>query len=439
MAQSSYTVAGRDARIDHERLLVTLEELAVFGATAGGGVSREGFTPADDSARSHLSTLARRSGLYPSIDEAGNLIVRLTPASGDQPVLVIGSHIDSVTAGGRLDGVYGVVAGLEVLRAVAEERLTTGFEPVLIAFSNEEGARFPYPFWGSRAVVGDLAEPRAVVDRTGRSIREALHRAGGDLDRVEQAAWLAGSIAAYLELHVEQGPVLERAGLPIGVVRAITGRVILQAEIVGRQGHAGTTPMTSRADALVAASELVLAVRRLAADGGKCTAATTGSLCVEPGLSNVIPGRAGLTIELRDTDPDRLLSAERCLRAEAERIAADSRTAVRIGRSSVSDPVSTSPWLVREITAAAEELGFGSMVMSSGAGHDAQIVAQVAPVGLIFVPSTDGVSHSPDEHTDAELLAAGAEVLAATVARLTPDRDGRTARLPHELSRLSHL
>ena len=410
----------RTVNVDGLRLLRILGELARFGADTQGGVSREAFTPADDAARAYLSGLARDAGLHPRVDQAGNLVVRLSPVPSGRPVLLIGSHLDSVTNGGRLDGAYGVVAALETLLTFAEQDVETRYEPVMVAFTNEEGALFPQPFWGSMALAGTLdpAEAALAADRAGNPIRGPLARAGGDLDAIGDAAWPPGSIAAYLELHIEQGPVLERRDIPIGVVDAIVGRTIFEITVDGQRNHAGTTPMGERSDALVAAAQLVLAVEDVSHARRLCSVSTVGLLDVEPGLTNVVPGRCGLSVEIRDTSTEQLRKAETAVVAAAEGIARDTGTSVTVDVQRLSEPVHADPALSGAIAATAERLGLPYMTLSSGAGHDAQIIGGVAPMAMIFVPSAHGISHAPEEHTDDVHLVAGADVLAATAANL---------------------
>lgn len=405
-------------RANGARLLRTLRELAGFGANDQGGVSREAFTPAEDAARQYLANIAARAGLYPDVDQAGNLIVRRSATPTNKPTLLMGSHLDTVTNGGWLDGAYGVVGALEALTVLTERDLDTRLEPVVIAFANEEGVRFPLPFWGSRAVAGQLAASTNAVDRQGGSIRAPLARAGGDLDKVADAAWPRGSIGAYLELHIEQGPVLEDRNLALGIVDAIAGRTTFEIDIFGRQNHAGTTPMNCRSDALVAAAHLVLAVEKIAKQRRLVSVSTVGGLDVRPGDTNVIPGHATLTVEIRDARPERLARGERAVLAAASDVGRQTRTRIEADVVMRAKPVSTDPALRARVAATANKLALPHLPLSSGAGHDAQIIAAIAPVGMIFVPSIGGVSHAPDEDTaDADLIA-GADALTATAAAL---------------------
>ncbi|MBO4204422.1 M20 family metallo-hydrolase [Micromonospora echinofusca] len=403
-------------RVDRGRLLGHLNELARFGGADGGGVSREGFGEADNAARAYLTGQAESLGLTASVDPAGNLLIRRRRShEPERPVLLFGSHLDSVTNGGRYDGAYGVVAALEVLAHFAEHPGPMAYEPVAVAFANEEGALFPCPFFGSKALVGMVNSADGIVDHDGRPLRAALSAAGGDPDALATAAWPAGSIGAFLELHVEQGPILERCGTPIGIVDVVTGRSILDITLNGRQNHAGTTPMDARCDALVAAAKLIVAIENLAREQGVCSVATVGTIDSAPNVTNVIPGSVTLTAEIRDGSPQRLAAAERAilqLVAESDTHHNSARVTMR------SAPTETDPRIRACVAEAAAELGFATMGLSSGAGHDAQIIAAAAPVAVIFVPSRDGISHAPAEHTDPEDLVAGADVLLGTVRRM---------------------
>lgn len=408
----------RAVHVDGVRLLKTIAELAQFGADSQGGVSREAFTPADDQAREFLGGVAREAGLSTRVDQAGNLIVRAAGKPSGRPILLMGSHIDSVTNGGRFDGAYGVVAAIEALRTFVEQGIDTRYEPVAIGFANEEGALFPYPFWGSKAVTGTLDNPASATDRDGRSIRGPLRRAGGDLDTIGSAAWPPGSIAAYLELHIEQGPVLERRGLPLGVVDGIVGRTIVDVDIRGQRNHAGTTPMDDREDALVAAAQLVLAVEKISKQRRLCSVSTVGLLDVDNPQVNVVPGECRLSIDMRDVHPRNLLRAEKAVTDMVEQLAEHTGTEITAEVSMRSRPAHADPGLTAAIVETAEQLGLPYMTLPSGAGHDAQIIAGIAPFGMIFVPSTNGVSHAPEEHTDDAHLVAGADALATTAANL---------------------
>lgn len=428
MSASTNRSPGRLAddvpHVDGTRLLHVLAEVSRFGAQPGAGITRTGLGAEEAQARAYLAELYRRDGLAARTDQAGNLIVRRRGADPGRPVLLLGSHVDTVVHGGRLDGTYGVVAACEVVRTLARRGTDLAYEPVAVAFSNEEGARFPYPFFGSLGLTGQLDVVRAttMTDRDGTPLPDALRAAGGDLDTVEAAAWPAGSIAGYLELHIEQGPVLEDRHIPIGVVEAITGRTIVDITVRGVQGHAGTTPMSLRRDALVAAARVVLAVQGLATSRDLCAVSTVGVLDSEPNVTNVVPGTVRLTAEIRDGRPERLRAAESALVAELPVLGAATGTRIDADLRQVTRPTQTDHRLREAIVAAAGDLGLAHLEMFSGAGHDAQIVARSAPIGMVFVPSHDGISHAPQEYTDDDLLVAGADTLLHAALRLVTER-----------------
>ena len=413
--------------IDGPRMLGRLAEVSRFGAHPGGGITRTGLSRQETAAHGYLAGQCRSDGLLTRTDQAGNLIVRRPGVDPGKPVVLLGSHLDTVANGGHLDGAYGVVAACEVLGVLARTGAELACEPVAIAFTNEEGAHYAYPFLGSSALVGgvDVAYADALTDPAGLPLRQALRRAGGDLDTINDAAWPPGSIACYLELHIEQGPLLEARGIPIGVVDSIIGRTILDVTVEGAQGHAGTTPMELRHDALTVAARAVLAVQRVAARSRLCAVATVGVLTPHPNVTNVIPGRVSLTAEIRDGDPHRLRTAEQALRTELARLATATDTAIGISSRPVTQPVATSRLARHAITRAARELGLPHLALDSGAGHDAQIVARVAPVGMIFVPSRRGISHAPQEHTDRQHLIAGARTLLRSLSNLPVPRLAR--------------
>jgi N-carbamoyl-L-amino-acid hydrolase len=418
MTASVLAIGQARPHIDGDRLLRRIDEIATIGRSAGGGIERLGFSAADREARAYLVREAAAASLLASTDAGGNILIR-RPGRAGNPSLLLGSHLDTVVDAGRLDGVYGVVAALEVLQVLAEADVEAEHEPVALVLANEEGGLFPQPFWGSMVLAGRLADlPAEPLDRHGRPLRGPLAVAGGDLDALAGAAWPPGSVTGYLELHVEQGPVLERLGVPIGVVTAITGRCVLTVRVRGVAGHAGTTPMVGRRDALAAAAHLVLAVEDLATRRDLCRVATVGHLDVRPDSPNTIADDVTLSVDLRDAEPARIDAAEAEVRATLATVAAATGTTIAVVARTRSEPVATDPALRAVVHRSARELGLPAIELCSGAGHDAQIIADIAPVAMVFVPSIGGRSHVPSEDTTPADLLAGAQVLLRTALQL---------------------
>jgi N-carbamoyl-L-amino-acid hydrolase len=412
------------AVIDRPQLMRVLHELARFGEGPDGTASRVGYGRADRLARRYLARLSCEVGLQPTVDQAGNLIVRRPRRRPGTPTLLMGSHLDHHGGSSWLDGAYGVAAAIDVVAVLARQLGDARYEATAIAFANKVGERFPYPNFGSRAVVGALDMPEKTVDRAGHSLRGPLHRLGGNLDEIERAAWGAGSIAAFLELHVEHGPMLERAGVPLGVVTDIAGRTLYDVSVKGRRAHAGATPMELRCDALAVAARVVLTVERLASERKLCDVATVGALESDPNLDDVIPGEVGLTAEIRDTDPARMERAERALRAGVAQVAQATGAVAEVARRTHTPPAAAHPALRRTIAAAAADLGHRSIPLASGADHDSQVMARAAPVGMILVRSRDGIGPLAAEDSDPADLLAGADTLLHTALRLQEDGGG---------------
>jgi N-carbamoyl-L-amino-acid hydrolase len=408
-----------ELRIDLGRLRGDIEALAAIGKDPTGGISRPAWSPAHEEARAWLLGRLREAGLAARVDPAGNIFGRLGDGAPSTPVVMTGSHIDTVPRGGPLDGALGVLAGLECLRtlAAAGVPLTRALE--VAAFTDEEG-RF-YGFFGSRAMTGSLDRALAarLTDPAGLPLPEAMRGAGFDLARAPEARREPGEIAAYVELHIEQGPWLETVGVPIGVVEGIVGIRRFRLTFVGQPDHAGTTPMDRRRDAFFTAAEYATKSRDLVVRGGQGVAVTTiGVVDVRPGVPNIVPERAALLQELRDVDPARLDGlASRTLQA-ARRVARRRGLVLEVEHLMRAEPVRMSPRIQAAIEAAAEGLGLPTRRMPSGAGHDAQVLAAVTDAGMLFVPSQGGRSHRPDEWTDWPALERGANVLLATLLRL---------------------
>lgn len=396
--------------IDGERLLRDLDELAGIGLTADGGVSRIAFSPADREGRAWVAGRMREAGLAVRTDPAGNTIAAYPGAPAGLAPIALASHTDTVPNGGRYDGALGVLAALACGRALTTAGLRLRHPVEVINFMAEE-ASVGGGTLGSRAMAG-LLDPRALDQPAsdGRTVAEHARAAGIDPAGMARAARPAGSLAAYLELHIEQGGVLEAAGVPVGVVEGIVGIRRYAVTFEGAANHAGTTPMDARRDALVLAAPFVLAVRDVAVEHG--IVGTVGTFEISPGAPNVIPGRVDLSFEIRGLDEAQLNRAEATLRTYA------GERGGRIARASGKAPVASDPVVVDAIAEACERLGLPYRRMPSGAGHDAACLAAITRQGMIFVPSRAGISHAPGEYTEPEGCVNGARVLLGALLAL---------------------
>ncbi|HYL61480.1 MAG TPA: M20 family metallo-hydrolase, partial [Candidatus Methylomirabilis sp.] len=404
--------------VRQDRLWETLQKLGEFGKNPDGGVSRVGFTEADIAGRAYVIGLMREAGLEVRVDPAGNIFGRRA-GSENLPVLLFGSHIDSVPHGGNFDGDVGSLGAIEVIRALNEQKVKTRHALEAVVWTNEEGGRFYSGLFGSSAAAGsmpaDVGERR---DDAGERLSDWLKRMGGDASRIREAKIAPGSVAGYVELHIEQGAVLEEANVPIGVVQGIVGIRDQTCTAAGFANHAGTTPMSRRKDALAAASRAVLAVREeVRAEPGR-QVGTVGWMKVEPGATNVIPGRVTFPVELRDLDTGKIERIAARIFQRFEAISKEENVQITCTTPDLEAPALTTPAFRDAIHASASESGLETLELPSGAGQDAQNVARFAPVGMIFVPSHGGISHSPMEYTSPEQVANGAEVLYRTMLRL---------------------
>ena len=403
------------------RLRERLSALARFGALPGGGVTRMCWSPPHEEARAWLLGELKAAGLTTWVDPAGNVFGALGAdrIGAAAPVVLTGSHIDTVPEGGILDGALGVMAGLECLHVIREAGARVVRPVAVAAWSDEEG-RYGSLF-GSRAFCGRL-DPAAIPTMAavdGDRLVDAMSRAGFDARRAPEAAAPRGSVAAYVELHIEQGPRLEEASIPIGVVEAIVG--VRRARVVfhGQADHAGTTPMERRRDAFLAAADYALRARELVVSRGGARAVTNiGVVQVHPGASNIVPGRAELVHEMRDPDAAILERLARECDALAREVAAARGITVEVRPMSATTPAPCAPRVQETIEAVCASLGLASRRLYSAAGHDAQNLAGVTEAGMIFIPSRGGRSHRVDEMSDWDAIERGANVLLHTLLRL---------------------
>jgi N-carbamoyl-L-amino-acid hydrolase len=415
---------ARNRIMKYARLRADLETLAQFGRDPGGGHTRQAYTIADIEARRWLAQQMVNAGLEVQLDPAANVIGRLpaTVEKGEAAALLIGSHIDTVPNGGALDGALGVLAGLEVVRRLQDESAIRIRPLDIIAFEDEEG-RFG-AFTGSRVMMGELdpSQLAQMRDAGGVALGAALESVGLSIDEFPKALRSIERIAGYLELHIEQGPILERKGLGVGIVNAIAGQVRFSVRFDGRPDHAGSTPMSDRKDAFAAAALFATKLRQTVIDQGRDGAVMTiGIVKVEPGVGNIVPSHARLGLEIRDTDKARLGTLAAATEQEAETAAKAHNLIVRCRKLYQVDPVQMHPRLCEELKRSAQMLGLNFLVMPSPAGHDAQVVGRHAPSAMIFVPSKGGRSHCPEEATEWSDIEQGVDLLYEATVRLLRD------------------
>lgn len=407
---------------DRDRLERDLTELAAYADPDAPGWTREVFSDPYRASRDWVRRRMVDAGLETTIDAAGNVVGRLAGSGGGAP-LVTGSHTDTVHGGGRFDGIVGVLGAIELVRRLRETGTELAHELVVVDFLGEEANEFGLSCMGSRAIAGVLdAEHLDRRDAGGRRLGDALHQFGTDPEGALRLAWAPGSMHAYVELHVEQGPTLEQQGVAIGAVTAIAGIERLLASFSGRADHAGTMPMGERRDALAAAAKAVLSVEREGCGAPVHGVATTGRIESGPGAFNIVPDHARVWAEMRSIDPGWLFGAKGRIAAQIASDAAERGVEVVLEWLNDQEPVPTDPSVQDVIGAAADELGLAWTAVPSGAGHDAAHMAHLGPMGMIFIPSRDGRSHCPQEWTDLGDVATGVHALGATLLRL----DGRS-------------
>ena len=407
--------AQQPVTVDAGRLNGSLEDLARYGRDENGQPNRVAFSDGDLEGRAYVMNLMRQAGLETAVDAAGNIIGRRSGKKAGLKPIGFGSHIDMVPHGGNYDGCVGSMAAIEVARTLDEKGIRTDHPLEVIIFSNEEGG-----VMGSRVLAGALKpEALGVVNSTGYSMGQGIQRLGGDTTRLSGARREKGSMAAFLELHIEQGGILDQEGLDIGVVEGIVGLRWWDVTIRGMANHAGTTPMDMRKDALLAGARFIQAVNEEAVKMKGKQVATVGRIRANPGAPNVIPGEVILSLEIRDLSDDTIDALFAGIRQRAGRIAEESGTTFDFrALDTTGKPALTAEWIQAEIRNAADGLGLSHRQMQSGAGHDAQDMALICPVGMIFIPSKGGISHSPDEYSSPEDIANGADVLLATLLAL---------------------
>jgi beta-ureidopropionase / N-carbamoyl-L-amino-acid hydrolase len=401
-------------RVSGQRLNQRLSELAQFGKTPEGGTHRVAYSEADLQARQYAMKLMREAKLEVSIDAAGNIVGRRTGSDTALKPLMIGSHIDSVPAGGSYDGQVGSMGAIEVAQTLAENNVRLRHPLEVVLFQNEEGGTV-----GSAALARGLTEKDlSLVTNSQKTIREGIKFIGGEPDKLASAVRKKGDLAGYVELHIEQGGILHQEKINIGVVEGIVGVFWWDVTIDGVANHAGTTPMNQRQDALLAAAKYIDAVNRIVTSIPGRQVGTVGKIQAFPGTYNIVPGKVVTSLGLRDLDAAKVQMIFEKIQADVRQIEAATRTKFDFKQIVSSQPAPTDARFRRAIDEAAKQLDFTTKLLPSGAGHDAQEIAHICPIGMIFIPSRDGISHSPREFSTPQDIANGTNVLLHTLLKL---------------------
>jgi len=405
-AASALRAPQAPLRVNGARLNGWLARFDAIGRTPSG-INRVAYSDADLAGRAFTLDLFRDAGLNPRIDTAGNIVGRLEGTDRSLKPMLIGSHVDSVTDGGNFDGPVGSFGAIEVARSLREQNVRLRHPLDVVVWSNEEGGTV-----GSRCAIGHITPADLdKVARSGKTIREGIGIVGGNVAKLSEAVRQKGDLACYMELHIEQGGLLEKAGLQIGVVEGIVGLRWFEVTVTGFANHAGTTPMDQRQDAMLAAAKFAVAVNDAVRSMPGRTVATIGRMVVSPNTTNVIPGQVVFTVDLRDLDAAKIAHFTERFEQLGREIGAATKTTFDIKQSVDTDPAISNPQVMAWIDGAAASLGFTRQRMPSGAGHDAQEMSRIAPMAMIFVPSVGGISHSPKEFTKSEDVVNGADVL----------------------------
>jgi N-carbamoyl-L-amino-acid hydrolase len=418
LGSNSTVFFGNNLKANGQRIENRINELAKFGQDENGHGYRVAYTKGDIEGRAWFMQLMKNAGLNPTIDSGGNIIGRRKGKKPSLKPIAFGSHIDMVPDGGNYDGTLGSLSALEVIEVLNENKIVTEHPLEVIVFANEEGGLI-----GSRAMVGQLTDNGLKqISQSGLVMGDGINAIGGNHDDIQNSIRKKGDIHAFLELHIEQGGILESENLQIGVVKGIVGILDCEITIEGFANHAGTTPMKLRKDALLAASKLIIEVNEVINSIPGNQVGTVGKIQALPGAYNVVPGKAILGLEIRDLSWDKIEMLLTEIEKRADTIAVDTKTKIIFTReASFSKPALTDKLLQKKIYETANSLGLRTKFMQSGAGHDSQQMATIAPVGMIFVPSVGGISHSHKEFTKTVDMTNGANVLLQTI--LSVDRE----------------
>ena len=414
-ALSCSTVYSQDYKVDKDRIIDLFENLKKFGVNENQGNDRVAYSDFEIQARDYISNKLKKTGAKVYTDFAGNLIAHYNPNNSKLKPILFGSHVDAVPNGGHYDGTAGVIHAIEVLQTVYSKNISLNHPLEVIVFANEEGGLF-----GSKALAGKINQQTLdVVTVSGYTNAEGVERLGGNVDRIYEVKRNMGDIHAFLEMHIEQGSNLYSSNTDIGIVEGIVGLKWWDVTVIGSTNHAGTTPMNQRQDAMIAASKFVLMVNETVNSYEGSQVGTVGRISAEPGVPNVIPGIVNLSLELRDLSSKKISMIYNKIIENTKIIEQETKTKFSFSPiDATGDPALMDKRIINILSDVSDDLGYTSMLMPSGAGHDAQTMALIAPTAMIFAPSKDGISHSPKEYTSFEMLEKTTNVLLNTILKI---------------------
>lgn len=402
-------------RVNEKRIEQRIQELAKFGINEKGEPYRVAYSRGDIEGRAYFMDLMRKAGLEVHVDFAGNIIGKRAGKDPSKKPIAFGSHIDMVPNGGKYDGAYGSITALEIIEVLNENKIITDHPLEVIIFQNEEGGLV-----GSRALTGNLnKEALSQKSASGLTLEEGIRAIGGNPDRLEEVVRNQGDLAAFLETHIEQSKVLESRGIDVAIVEGIVGIEDWDITVIGMANHAGSTPMNDRQDALIAASKLVLAVNEVVNSYEGAQVGSVGKISVPSGAPNIIPGRVEMSLQMRDLSTEKIMKMYADIEKRAEQIAHETHTEIKFENLNLgTTPIMASKEIQDKMAQAAQSLGISYINMQSGAGHDVQEMGKLGPIGLVFIPSKDGISHNPKEYSSPSEMANGANVMLHTVLLL---------------------
>ena len=414
-ALSSSIVYSQDYKVEKDRIIDLFENLKKFGVNENQGNDRVAYSDFEIQARDYISNKLKKTGAKVYTDFAGNLIAHYNPNNSKLKPILFGSHVDAVPNGGHYDGTAGVINAIEVLQTVYSKNISLNHPLEVIVFANEEGGLF-----GSKALAGKINQQTLdVVTISGYANAEGVERLGGNVDRIYEVKRNMGDIHAFLEMHIEQGSNLYSSNTDIGIVEGIVGLKWWDVTVKGFANHAGTTPMNQRQDAMIAASKFVLMVNETVNSYEGSQVGTVGRMSAEPGVPNVIPGIVNLSLELRDLSSKKISMIYNKILENTKIIEQETKTKFSFSPiDATGDPALMDKRIINILSDVSDDLGYTSMLMPSGAGHDAQTMALIAPTAMIFAPSKDGISHSPKEYTSFEMLEKTTNVLLNTILKI---------------------